>query len=1160
MYAFKNQVALFLIVFCAAVGAWAQGGATGAISGVVQDATGAFVPGATVEIVNTATGTTARTVTTDKNGEFAALLLPVGTYEAKVRAANFAEGVTSGIQVRITETTRLTISLRVKQVEQKVEVNALVANVDTTSAATGESIESQTIRNLPLATQNFQQLLTLSSGTGSALNNSAALGRGDVRIEVNGQREDNNNYQIEGISASDYNVAELTNTPLPSPDVVQEFKVQTSMYDATQGRNGGGNINAILKTGTLHYHGDLFEFFRNDVLNANEYFLKRAGQPRPSIKQNIFGGSFGGPLRPNAKLGFFFVNYQGTRQRSGLSPGTLIGTNLPVIPSDRSPQSLANVFFNGDVTQLDPVAVALLNVKSNQFGGAGGGWLIPSLPGTPGSQANFTFSRPGRFTDDQFTANWDRDFHGGKDKLSSRFFFSEFESFLPFGGGNLQQSLGGSLAGNTDLNFPLDLPVHDRFFSIAETHIFGPALLNEFRFGLVHINNALNNVPIVTASDLGIIRPNQPQHNLPYKFTLASFQIGPAPYDNQTQEQNNFTYLDTVSWFRGKHKLRFGGEYDRVNLDKDFPQTFNGELFFANDNPLAVANPLTDFQHFLQGSPFFSFGGSGVSNHQYRLNNFAFFGQDDVNVTRNLTLNLGLRLEVNGAVTDQLCHIGNTRAILAAQGQNPFVFPECANQLKVPGLVGTVNNTTFDNNYARNWGPRVGFAYDLFGRHTTSIRGGFGIFYVREDIGTVDQLSFSAPFLPITFASGPPGTMATLFSTGPGTLPPAGVIDPAFVPVYSHLTGFQDCNGFTGTAACPSFDGNTITLFGLEVPRRYLSPNVQQWNLTIQRQLPGNMVLEVGYVGTHGVHLRETRDAIQPFLATPQNPITVNGFTITQSTVENANARSRAPGLAAAGYQLFANDAWSHYNSLQTSVTRHFEKGLYLQAAYTWSKSLDATSSGNTAFNTAVNDQTDLRASYGLSDFDRPHRFIVSWLYDLPFMKSSQGFLKMAFANWSFGGIVTFQSGIPFSIIDSAGGTLFAPSSPNESLASFSSTGNLSNAYTSGDIRNRLDHYVDLAAFQPAPALNDGTLFGDLRRNLFRGPFQQNWDFTLTKIFAITERQQVRFGAQFFNVWNHPVFANPSFVDVSGSPDLFGAITSTVGTPRLIQFNARYQF
>src|SRR5205807_961750 len=227
------------------------------------------------------------------------------------------------------------------QVLEKVEVQAQVQAVDTTTATTGQAIESRTIRDLPLATQNFQQLLTLSTGAQSELNASAQLGRGNVRIIVNGQREDNNNYLIEGISATDYNVAQATNVPLPNPDVIGEFKVQTSLYDASQGRNGGGNVNAILKSGTKTFHGDAYEFFRNDVLDANEYFLNRAGQARPSVKQNIFGGSLGGPV-VNEKFGFFFVNYQGTRQRSALSPGTQINNPaFPSLPTDRSAASIA---------------------------------------------------------------------------------------------------------------------------------------------------------------------------------------------------------------------------------------------------------------------------------------------------------------------------------------------------------------------------------------------------------------------------------------------------------------------------------------------------------------------------------------------------------------------------------------------------------------------------------------------------------------------------------------------------------------------------------------------------------------------------------------------------------------------------------------------------
>src|SRR5713226_4307026 len=329
--------------------ALAQGGATGAISGTVLDPSGAVVAGADVRIVNQDTGALTRTTKTDPNGSFTVPLLPVGNYTVTVESAGFAEGSFANIAVRVTETTRITAQLRTQAVQQKIEVQAQVQAVETSAATTGQAIESRTIRDLPLATQNFQQLLSLSSGAQSELNASAQLGRGNARIFVNGQREDNNNYLIEGISATDYNVAQATNVPLPNPDVVGEFKVQTSLYDASQGRNGGGNVNAILKSGTRNFHGDVYEFFRNDKLNANEYFLNRAGQPRPAVKQNIFGGSFGGPIGKDAPGGFFFVNYQGTRQRSGLSPGTAINNpGLPVLPEDRSAATLANAFSTAD--------------------------------------------------------------------------------------------------------------------------------------------------------------------------------------------------------------------------------------------------------------------------------------------------------------------------------------------------------------------------------------------------------------------------------------------------------------------------------------------------------------------------------------------------------------------------------------------------------------------------------------------------------------------------------------------------------------------------------------------------------------------------------------------------------------------------------------------
>ncbi len=1176
--------------------ALAQGGATGAITGTVQDPSGAVIAGAEVRIVNQDTGVLTRTAKTDANGSFTAPLLPVATYSVTVQSAAFAEGTFPDIAVRVTETTRMIAKVRPRAVQQKIEVQAQVQAVETTTSTTGQAIEAINIRNLPLATQNFQQLLSLSTGAQSELNASAQLGRGNVRILVNGQREDNNNYLIEGISATDYNVAQSTNVPLPNPDVIQEFKVQTSLYDASQGRNGGGNVNAILRSGTKALHGDVYEFFRNDKLNANEFFLNRAGQQRPSVKQNIFGGSFGGPIAKDAKLGFFFVNYQGTRQRSGLSPGTFISTTIPVLPSVRDDLTLDSVLESAfEVPSIDPVVHKLLLFKSDQFGNTPGGYLIPSIPGNVGESGQFIVSKPGKYTDDQFTANWDREFRGGNDKLSTRFFFSNAESLLPFGAGSLQLSLGGTLQSSistTDLNFPYDLPVNDRFFSVSETHLFSPALVNDFRFGFVRINNTLGNIPPITASDLGIDRPTNDVTSSIYKFVLTSsgVQIGPTPAADQSQTQNNYNFVDTMSWVKGAHVLRFGGEYTRVNLDKLFPQVFNAELFFTS------GQTESDFQKLLTGAPDFSFGGGGVANHEYRTNDFAFFGQDDWKVRSDLTLNLGLRVEALGAFYDNLCHIGNLDPDLARSGQYPFIYGDCVKGLNVAGLNATGSNTTYKNDYAIGWGPRLGFAWDMFGHHSTSLRGGYGIYFVREDVGTVDQLSFQAPFLPVAFGGGPAGCLGTFFSPttpnplpgcpdpNPNALPKSGVIDPNFVPCLAVLQGFANddpnqapdyqCNG-PGIAS--------TNIFGLVVPRKFVAPNTQQWNLTVQRELGRNWVLEVGYIGTHSVHLRETRTNLSVRVS-PTNPLhvtTAGGqpFDITFNTSANAPARSTAQGInGVGGMQLFADDAYSHYHSLQSTLSRRWGAG-YFQAAYTFSRSTDATSSGNTALNTAFNDETTLDASRGLSDFDRTHRFVVSYRYDLPFFKNVTGAKAALLRNWAISGITIFQSGTPLSVVDSAGGNAFVGAGLASGLgAQLAPGGSISAGTTSGDIHQRIDGYLNINNFTTAPLVHPAqcdpnqpdpntipnstfcaTDFGNLGRNIYRGPFQQNWDFSLLKNFRLTEKQTLRLTADFFNIWNHPNFGSPAQTDVE-NPSAFGKIVQTVGTPRLIQLSLRWAF
>jgi hypothetical protein len=514
-------------------------------------------------------------------------------------------------------------------------------------------------------------------------------------------------------------------------------------------------------------------------------------------------------------------------------------------------------------------------------------------------------------------------------------------------------------------------------------------------------------------------------------------------------------------------------------------------------------------------------------------------------------------------------------------------------KLGVSGLTGSAAGSTFGNSVSTGLGPRVGFAWDILGHHNTTLRGGYGIYYVREDVGAVDQLSFNAPFITIVFYPLTTGfTMANFFTgtpaTNPNALPAAGSLSPAYLPCLAQLTGFP--GGDTTQAATynsctgPGTD-STQNLFVLEVPHHFVVPNTQQWNLTLQRELGLKWVLEVGYVGTKGTHLRETRDAIQSQDASPSHPVVVkdvngNSYSITTDTFANAIARTPTPGLNGySGYQLFANDAYSIYHSLQATLSRRWGRG-YFQAAYTFSKNIDATSTGNTAFNTAYNSEATINSSRGLSDFDRPHRLSVSYVYNLPIFQNSSGMTHALLGGWALSGVTILQSGVPFSIFDSSAGTAFlgAGSSPYVG-ASLAPGATLANGLTSGSIQSRLNGYVNPLAFSPAPFLNypgatscpDATgntcvtNFGDLGRNIYRGPFQQNWDFSLLKTFRLTEHQDLHFTADFFNLWNHANFADPAVTDIEAylanpASNAFGKIVSTVGTPRLIQFSLRWAF
>jgi hypothetical protein len=1055
-----------------------------------------------------------------------------------------------------------------------------------------------------LATRNFQQLLDLSAGASANLNNAAALGRGDVRIDVNGGREDNNNYLIEGVSASDYSFGELTYTPVPNPDDIQEFKVSTSLYDASQGRNGGGNINAILKGGTSNFHGDLWEYFRNSKLDAGDYFLGPF-----VLKQNIFGGDFGGPVGPKAKLGFFYVNYQGTRQRSGDSLGTYINTSIPVLPAARDQATLLNTFFCGaacggaTATSLDPVALALLNVQGNQFGSSPGGFLIPTVAGTPGfTNGNLNYGPlvltvPGRYTDDQFTADWDRDFNHSKDRISERFFWSDSETYEPFGADNLQVQTGYP-AYATNLNFPLNIPLRGRFGSIAETHAFSTALINEFRFGVNVISDALQNVPVpgTSPADLGISSVGAPDM---YRFQFNTWQLGPFPNQLQSALSDSLVYLDTVSWTRGHHAFRFGGEIDRTSVRRDLPVLDNGLLYFSDGN--ATNASITDFQNFMQGYTFLGEAGGGAANHDYHIPAFGAFVQDDYRATTNLTLNLGFRTEWVGAAYDNLCHLGNTVLESANTIGQPFVFPRCVSKYNFTGFTGTLNNAALNNEYATVPEPRIGFAYDVLGRHTTVVRGGYGIYSVREDIGAVDNLSFTAPFYPL---SGGPSTpvssgglgLGCLFNTaattscasaGPFPLPPLGTVSPNFVPAASFFQGFVNCaTGLptTDTSQCPSYSGNIDGLFGLAVPLHWVVPTTQQWNLTVQRQLAGNWVLELGYVGTKGTRLRSTFDPDQPALAGPSSAVTLTcgnatagvacnipantgtTYSITTNTTTNALARAPYAGINPALLEAFYPNSDSHYNALQATLSHRFTRGLYLQSAYTYSKSIDDVSTASVAFITRVNDQNSGAASRGLSDFDHRQRFVTSLNYALPFVADRHDAVGYALGGWEVDSVIVAQSGSPITIFDSNGASAYTLASSPVATANFAPGFGCANALQTGPLAVKIANWVNPAAYASAPVVpnspDGATGYGDSPRNCILGPRQSNVDLTLGKSFKLGERQSLRFRTDFFNVFNHPSFQNPLGTGTANIADgsSVGQITQTNGTPRLIQFSLKYSF
>ena len=1120
----------------------AQSPGTGAIAGRVTDATDAEIPNTTVKAVDEATHVS-RSSLTSQQGGFRMSLLSPGTYSVSVAASGFETQVVTEVNVVAGETTTLALRLAIGKSDETVQVTGTADLAQTETSTLGRAIDEETIQSLPLANRNYTQLLALSPGVVVELPNAAALGRNNQNVSANGSKTTSNNFQFNGIDANNLSQNSASGyqsevgTAIPAPDMIQEFKVQTGNYDAGYGRGAGANVDLVSRTGKDKLHGTAWEYLRNDVLNANDFFAKRNGQTRPVLKQNQFGFNVGGPVRKDKA--FFFGGYQGTTQRNGDSNLSLVTAILPQLGSDRSAAALGAQFCPAnhpgnpgyltasggkqilcDGSNINPVALAFLNHKF-----ANGKYAIPSpqtnLAG--GTQqlpiGESTYSIPADYREDQFVLNFDQAI-SNSNELSGRFFYSRAptaEPFSPFGA-----NVPGWGTNELDQN---------HMFVLADTHVFSSSFVNVARLGFMRFNgDAVIQQPI-QAADVGMDTPS----GLPETPGLAIngvFTIGTAGQPFYWQNTNTFAGQDTMSLARGLHSLRFGAEAKRHQVDVDVPFVSDGFLFLLSFPDFLVGESGT--QNGSSVSNVFSVtGSSGIFRKDERYTDVAGFVQDDMRLRPWLTVNAGLRYEIFGPpseINGRLPTFDPANATHTAPGSGTlsgFVLPGNYHGPLPTGVVRSDHDGMWATNFA-DVSPRVGFAVRLPGASALVLRGGYGVYYDRMSGDLAEQTVGQPPFSFKQSLQGAQNAKATLQS-----------------PYNPRLPSNSDFPKFLERVP-----GGGLSLAAISP--RLEDPYVQQYDLNLQEELTRDLLFEVGFVGSKSTHIPGCVEFNQALLASPVNPI--NGETT--NTIQNIVQRLPFTGIAPGSYTCQSTFD-SRYNSLQTSVTKRLSHGLQFLAGYTWSKNLDTLSGSgglsNFELGFLTNDQTNQSQARGLNDFDRAHRAVLSLVYAPPGFLGGGPLLKRASSGWLLSTVAVAQSGTPVTVTDSNAGSVFG------NLLGFERaecTG--MNPANSGSLFRRIDGYLNPAAFTFAPVIGDGTGFGNCGVGILRGPGQRNMDVAVEKNFPIGEWSSLRFRTEFFNVANTPEFGNP-INDVEAG-NAFGLITSTVANPRLVQFALKYEF
>jgi hypothetical protein len=1070
---------------------------TATITGEVRDANGSVVPKATITVTNIETNVSIRSETNDQ-GLYTVPSLKPGPYSITVEKAGFKKSVRSGVTLQVNQVARLDVNMQVGELTTAVEIVEAATLLETETSSRGSVIDQKKIVDLPLNGRDYNQLALLSPGVLPGTPRLASVNFKGV-LNVNGNRTFNNVFLLDGVDNISYSNSfrgENVQLVQPSIEALQEFKIQTNAYSAEFGRSSGAVVNATIKSGTNNIHGSLYEFLRNDVLDANNFFSNALGAPKPRRQRNQYGAAVGGPLVKNRT--FWFADYEGLREREGVPRVRVVPTAAekaglfsaavvdPFAPG--RPEFGKNAAGQWVIPQnrWDPVGAAIVNLIPNPTNIVGGVPVVASTPVTSTRQDQFDVR-----IDHQFASNI---------TFFGRYSFVDTNTFRPaplpgLAEGSFNDAFGANLNRSQGLAFGL-------------TWTFSPSFVGDFRFGFARGNYFTNppNFGVDGAAAIGLKNvPNDPAivGGVP-KVNIQGFDaVGRHTSTPQFQTPRSWNPRASFNWTRGAHFIKFGTELlhvqtrindlnatiGRMNFENRFTNRAVGDLLLGLPSQLA----LTSFTVMDQGQ-----------DMQF------YFIQDDYKLTSRLTLNLGLRYEYATPPREKNNQFANFDPVTGA-----MVFAKDGD-IFARSLIHPDRN---------NFAPRFGFAWSP--TSLVVVRGAYGVFFthtVRQ--GREGLLGFNPPFLVDNLLQTGVTGAAAVASAAPFRLVngyPAGLLDPNSLVSTNVLRRAQDPNQRT--------------------------PYIQQYNFGVQYELMKDLLLDVAYVGNKGTKLNGFRNLNQRAVIT--NP---NGS-------QSAGAR---PFPTFGDIQWMENRVGSSYNSLQARLEKRFSKGLTGLVSYTWGKALTgapdhiSTSGGGAGFDTGTfrepQDGNNLRADRGLAEFDIKHRFVTSYVWELPFGKGRRfgadwnNAADLLLGGWQLTGIHALQSGLGLTATLGGGSVL---NIGGERRA----RPNLVGDPELPESQRTLQRWFNTDAFQPAFTPSPQA-FGSAGVGIMRGPGSINFDYTLAKNFHLTERNYFQFRTELFNAFNRANFGPPNIARESNG---FGQIL-TAGNARIIQFGLKFYF